>query len=212
TGPVQLTWGDLRMGRILRAIRHPDYGRIFLLTFLSGFTFTIFTFAFQPFFLNVLGQDARSLALMFAAFGIIGFAAQVFGLDPLRKRFPLVQILAFMLAARGILFLLIPTFPTLAAFAVITVVFSAVNSFPLPLIESLLSMRTPAQEQGQQLGTNAAFLSLSNAVGPAIAGLLVSFGYRFPFWVTGALTLGVAAFALTLTAPPQSASGARPRG
>jgi predicted MFS family arabinose efflux permease len=138
-------------------VRHPEYGRIFLLTFLSGFTFTIFTFAFQPFFLNVLGQDARSLALMFAGFGIIGFGAQVFGLDPLRRRFPLVQILAFMLAARGLLFLLIPTFPTLTAFALITVVFSAVNSFPLPLIESLLSLRTSAQEQGQQLGDQCLF-------------------------------------------------------
>jgi predicted MFS family arabinose efflux permease len=201
-GAFQLTWADLRLGRIIRSVRHPEYGRIFLLTFLSGFTFTIFTFAFQPFFLNVLGQDARSLALMFAGFGIIGFGAQVFGLDPLRRRFPLVQILAFMLAARGLLFLLIPTFPTLTAFALITVVFSAVNSFPLPLIESLLSLRTSAQEQGQQLGTNASFLSLSNAIGPAIAGILVSFGYRFPFWVTGVLTLGVAAFALTLTPPP----------
>jgi predicted MFS family arabinose efflux permease len=201
-GAFQLTWADLRLGRIIRSVRHPEYGRIFLLTFLSGFTFTIFTFAFQPFFLNVLGQDARSLALMFAGFGIIGFGAQVFGLDPLRRRFPLVQILAFMLAARGLLFLLIPTFPTLTAFALITVVFSAVNSFPLPLIESLLSLRTSAQEQGQQLGTNASFLSLSNAIGPAIAGILVSFGYLFPFWVTGVLTLGVAAFALTLTPPP----------
>lgn len=201
-GAFYLTWADLRVGRIIRSVRHPEYGRIFLLTFLSGFTFTIFTFAFQPFFLNVLGQDARSLALMFAMFGIIGFGTQVFGLDPLRQRFPLVQILAFTLAARGVLFLLIPTFPTLTAFALITVVFSAVNSFPLPLIESLLSLRTSAQEQGQQLGTNASFLSLSNAIGPAIAGMLVSFGYLFPFWVTGILTLGVAAFALTLTPPP----------
>lgn len=110
-----------------------------------------------------------------------------------------------MLAARGLLFLLIPTFPTLTAFALITVVFSAVNSFPLPLIESLLSLRTPTQEQGQQLRPNASFLSLSNAIGPAIAGILVSFGYRFPFWVTGVLTLGVAAFALTLTPPPPAA-------
>jgi predicted MFS family arabinose efflux permease len=201
---VTLSWGDFRLGRIVRSLRHPHYGRIFVLTFLSGFTFTIFTFAFQPFFLNVLGQDAGTLALMFAAFGIIGFMTQVLGLDPLRQRFAIVHILAFMLAARGVLFLLIPTFPTIAAFAVITVVFSAVNSFPLPLIESMLSLRTGPEEQGQQLGTNAAFLSLSNAIGPAIAGLLVSGGYGIPFWVTGTLTLGVAAFALTLKDPTEA--------
>ncbi|MEL6764509.1 MAG: MFS transporter [Cyanobacteria bacterium J06607_6] len=80
----------------------------------------------------------------------------------------------------------------------ITIVFGAVNSFPLPLIESILSLRSGPQEQGEVLGTNASFLSLSNAIGPATAGLLVSFGYSLPFWVTGVLTVGVAGFALSL--------------
>ncbi|MBE7381440.1 MAG: MFS transporter [Leptolyngbya sp. SIO1E4] len=197
----QLSWKDFKLGRVARSVQHPRYGRIFILTFLSGFTFTIFTFAFQPFFLNVLGQTPGRLALTFALFGVIGFMTQVFGLDPLRKQFNVVAILAFMLAARGILFLLIPTFPTIGAFMLITVIFSAVNSFPLPLIDSVLSLRSGAQEQGEVLGINASFLSLSNAIGPATAGLLVSFGYRFPFWVTGVLTLGVAWFALSLRQP-----------
>ena len=194
----ELAWSDLKLGRILKSLRHPQLGRVFLLTFLSGFTFTIFTFAFQPFFLTVLGQTPGRLALMFAMFGIIGFMTQVFALEPLRKQFNIVTILAFMLAARGILFLLIPTFPTIGAFVLITIVFGAVNSFPLPLIESILSLRSGPQEQGEVLGTNASFLSLSNAIGPATAGLLVSFGYSFPFWVTGVLTVGVAGFALSL--------------
>jgi hypothetical protein len=49
----------------------------------------------------VLGQDARNLAIMFAAVGMIGFVTQVFALEPLRQRFKLVQILALALAARG---------------------------------------------------------------------------------------------------------------
>lgn len=193
-----LSWSDFKLGRIVRSIRHPRFGRIFVLTFLSGFTFTIFTFAFQPFFLNILGQTPGRLALTFAGVGIIGFISQVFGLEPLRRQFNLVTILASMLIARGVLFLLIPTFPTLTAFALIIVAFSVVNSFPLPLIESILSLRSAAQEQGENLGTNASFLSLANAVGPATSGLLVSFGYRLPFWVTGMLTLVVGWFALSL--------------
>jgi predicted MFS family arabinose efflux permease len=194
----ELKGADFKFGRIAQSLQSPRFGRVYLLTFLSGFTFTIFTFAFQPFFLNILGQTPGRLALLFAVFGIIGFMTQVFCLDPLRRRFDLVIILAFMLAARGLCFLLIPAFPTIGAFIAITVVFSAVNSFPLPLIESILSLRSGAQEQGTVLGTNASFLSLSNAIGPATAGLLVSVSYGFPFWVTGGLTLLVAWFALTL--------------
>lgn len=52
-------WADLGLGKVVRSIRHPKFGRLFLLTFLSGSTFTIFAFAFQPFFINVLEQDAK---------------------------------------------------------------------------------------------------------------------------------------------------------
>lgn len=194
----KLSWQDFKVQRIVRSVQSPRFGRIFLLTFFSGFTFTIFTFAFQPFFLNVLGQTPGRLALVFAVIGVIGFITQVFALDPLRERFNTVDILAFMLAARGALFLLIPTFPVMPIFIVICVVFSAVNSFPLPLTKALLSLRSGPEEQGENLGTNASFLSLSNALGPATAGLLVSLNYSFPFWVTGALTMLVAWFALTL--------------
>lgn len=197
----QLSWRDFGLGRMATSMGDPRFGRTFLLTFFSGFTFTIFTFAFQPFFLNVLGQSAQNLAIMFAAFGVIGFATQVFGLEPLRRHFSLVTILAAALAARGVLFLLMPAFPNLLAFGLITVAFSAVNSFPMPMIDAILSLKSGPQEQGEILGTNASYLSMSNALGPATAGLLVSFGYGVPFWVAGSLTLLTAGFALTLQAP-----------
>lgn len=201
TGQFKLRWQDFGLGKIARSAASRKFGRTYLLTFFSGFTFTIFTFAFQPFFLNVLGQDAQNLAIAFAAFGIIGFAAQVFGLEPLRQRFDLVNILAFTVAARGVLFLLIPTFPNIWAFAIIVVVFGAVNSFPMPLIDALLSLRSGPQEQGEVMGINASYLSISNAIGPAIAGLLVSVSYSFPFWITGVLTILTGWFALSLQSP-----------
>ena len=69
----------------------------------------------------------------------------------------------------------------------------------MPLIDSILSTRSRQDEQGEVLGLNASYLSISNAVGPAVSGLLVTaFGYAVPFWVAGALTVVVAAFALTL--------------
>lgn len=195
----QFSWRDFGFGRLARSATDGRFGRIFWLTFFSGFTFTIFTFAFQPFFLKVLGQDARNLAIMFAAVGIIGFVTQVFALEPLRRRFALVQILAGALAARGILFLLMPAFPNIVAFVAIAVIFSAVNSFPMPLIDALLSLNSGPREQGEVMGLNASYLSISNAIGPATAGLLVSVSYSFPFWIAGGLTLLTAWFAMTLS-------------
>jgi predicted MFS family arabinose efflux permease len=202
---IKLTWKDFGFGPMIRSASDPRFGRIFWLTFFSGFSFTIFTFAFQPFFLNVLGQNARNLAIMFAVFGVVGFVTQVFGLEPLRKRFNLIHILALMLAARGVLFLLMPAFPNILAFGIITLVFSAVNSFPMPLIDALLSLKSGPNEQGEVMGINASYLSFSNAIGPATAGLLVSVSYSFPFWITGVLTLLTAWFATTLSPKPAMA-------
>ncbi len=202
---INLTWQDFGFGPMVRSANDPRFGRIFWLTFFSGFSFTIFTFAFQPFFLNVLGQNARNLAIIFAVIGVVGFVTQVFALDPLRQRFNLVHILAFTLAARGVLFLLMPTFPTIWAFGLIALVFSAVNSFPMPLIDAMLSLKSGPNEQGEVMGINTSYLSMSNAVGPATAGLLVSISYSFPFWITGVLTLLTAWFATTLSPKPAMA-------
>ena len=187
---------------LFTALWRPVVGRILLMTFLNGFTFTIFTFAFQPFFINVLGQDAKNLAIAFVAFGILAFLSQVFLLEPLRKRFSIVNVLVGALVCRGLLFILMPTLPTIEAFSVLLAFFGLVNAFPMPLIDSILSTRSDQKEQGEVLGINASYLSISNAFGPAVAGLLVTrFDYSMPFWVAGVLTVIVAAFAITLKQP-----------
>ncbi|MEM6426309.1 MAG: MFS transporter [Cyanobacteria bacterium P01_D01_bin.128] len=193
-----LSLADFGVGRLATAFRKPAVGRIFLMTFLNGATFTVFTFAFQPFFLTVLGQDTKNLAFAFVFFGILAFLSQVFLLEPLRQRMNLVTLLVAALVMRGILLILYPTFPTIQAFWVLLFFFGIVNAFPMPLIDSLLSLRTSKDEQGEALGTNSSCLSIANAIGPAISGVLVTFGYGLPFFVAGGLTLAIATFALSL--------------
>lgn len=193
-----LSWRDFGFIKVFQSAVRPKLGKLFILTFLSGSTFTIFTFAFQPFVLKVLNQDAKTLAITFAVVGIVGFISQVVALDPLRKKFNLIDILSLALLARGITFLLIPTFPYLTAFFIIIGIFGFVNSFPMPLIDSILSLNSTEREQGEILGINASYLSISNAIGPPISGMLVSLGYKTPFWITGVLTILTACFAFAL--------------
>ena len=194
----RLGWDDFAFGKIAKSATRPKLGQLFILTFLSGSTFTIFTFAFQPFFLNVLGQNARQLAIMFAIVGMLGFISQVFFLEPLSKRFNLIDIIAVSLVLRGITFLLMPTFPTYGAFVIILIAFGIVNSFPMPLIDTVISLNSDNKEQGEILGINSSYLSMSNAIGPVISGLLVSLNYTTPLWITGGLTILVAGFAFSL--------------
>ncbi|MEL6441824.1 MAG: MFS transporter [Cyanobacteria bacterium J06621_8] len=197
-GNFQLSWSDFAIAKIAKSATRPKLSRLFILTFLNGCTFTIFAFAFQPFFLNILQQDAKNLAIMFALVGLLGFTSQIFFLEPLSNKFNLINIIAVTLAVRGITFLLIPTFPIYGAFIIILVVLGMVNAFPMALIDTVLSLNAKPQEQGEILGINSSYLSISNAIAPVISGLLVSLSYTIPFWITGGLTILVAGFAYQL--------------
>ena len=194
----RLSWQMFGLRQIFESARHPRLGRAFILTFLSGFTFTIFTFAFQPFFLNNLHQNSKTLALVFVLIGFVGILTQILAVEPLRKRFNLADILAGAIAARGAIFLLIPTFPNPIVFIGLACLLGISNSFPVPLISTILSTNSTSREQGTVQGINSSYLSISNALGPAVAGLLVSISYTLPFWLTGVLTLLTAFFALSL--------------
>lgn len=196
--PLQLSWAIFGLGKILASARQPRLGRAFLLTFLSGFTFTIFAFAFQPFFLNSLNQTAQTLAIVFTFIGAVGVLTQVFVVEPLTQRFNLANILAAAIAGRAVVFFLMPMFPVLWVFVVLSGILGVTNSFPVPLLNAILSINSSDREQGEILGINASYLSISNALGPVVAGLLVSISYTTPFWVTGVLTIATAAFALRL--------------
>ncbi|WP_204104869.1 MULTISPECIES: MFS transporter [Spirulina sp. CCY15215] len=195
---IRISWKIFGFGKIFTSIGRPIVGRLFLLTFFSGFTFTIFTFALQPFFLNVLGRNAKELAILFTLVGVVGVITQIFFTEPITRRFNLAAILCVTLAGRGITFLLMPLFPSLTVFLLLGVLLSAFNAFPMPLINAILSVQSSDREQGEILGINSSYLSISNAIGPAIAGILVSFSYVIPFWIAGFLTLLTAGFALSL--------------
>jgi MFS family permease len=195
---LKLNWQIFGLQKIASAIQRPKLGRAFLLTFLSGFTFTIFAFAFQPFFINVLKQDAKNLAILFTFIGVMGVLTQIFLVGWLTKRFNLANLLAGAIGLRAGVFLLIPLVPTVWGFISLAAVLGMANSFPMPLLNSILSLNSSDKEQGEILGINSSFLSISNALGPFFAGLLVSVSYQMPFWVASVLTLLTAWFALSL--------------
>ncbi len=177
-----------------RSLRQPTIAQIISLTFFSGFTFTIFTFAMQPFFMNVLHQKAENIAILISLVGISGVLTQVVAMGPLTQRFNSATLLLLALVMRGLIFLAMPILPSLLIFTGLTVLLGIINAFPLPLINASLSVQTTESNQGEVMGLSASALSIANALGPAIAGALVGLNYHIPFYVAGALTLITAIF------------------
>jgi predicted MFS family arabinose efflux permease len=193
-------WLDLGLGQLISGLALPRIGILLIINFLIGTTFTIFTFAFQPYYIHVLHQDSQSLTLMFMVLGVMTTLVQAKGISLLTRSLSLNTILFAGLTVRGCSFLLLPLFPNLLYFVGVALIFSLFNSLVQPMIITLLSLNAKPEEQGTVLGLNASYLNVSNAFGPIIAGAMITQSdpttYRYPLFVAGALTLGVLLFAI----------------
>jgi MFS family permease len=194
-------WWDIGLGNLITGLAIPKVGILLIINFLIGTTFTIFTFAFQPYFIHVLGQNNKALTLLFVGFGLVSVAMQAKGLGLLTQRLSLVKILFIGLFMRSLTFLLMPDFPNIVYFVCVTLVFSMFNALVQPMITTLISLNSKPDVQGMAMGLNASYLNVSNAFGPIIAGLIVRQSnpetYRYPFYLAGILTFSVLVFAFS---------------
>ena len=209
-GRVQ--WFDLGLKELSRGFTLPRIGILFLINFCIGTTFNIFTFAFQPYYAFVLKQDSKSLTLLFLCFGIVGVLSQTLGVKALSKSFSLTGILLAGILARGIAFILMPIVPNLAYFWVLSLGLAVFNSLVQPMVSTLISFNAKPEDQGLASGLNSSYISISNGIGPLIAGFMVSdknpITYGWPLYLAGALNLLLLVFAVK-TRRQYSAQAAR---
>ncbi|MBW4692871.1 MAG: MFS transporter [Lyngbya sp. HA4199-MV5] len=183
---------DIGLGNLIKGLTIPRVGILLVINFLIGTTFTIFTFAFQPYFIHVLGQNSESLTLMFVLFGTLILVMQVKGIPFLTQQLSLVQILLLSLLIRSVSFLVMPIVPSLTYFVSVSILFSLFNALVQPMITTLISLNAKPDVQGTAMGLNASYLNVSNAFGPMIAGSLIHqqnpVTYTYPLYLAGILT------------------------
>jgi multidrug resistance protein len=183
---------DLGLDKLIKGLLMPKIGILLIINFLTGLTFTLFTFAFQPYFLTVLKQNSDALTLMFFLFGVLGVIMQTLGIAQLTKHFQLIQIMFMGLFIRSLSFVLMPLWEDVHYFIAICVLFSLLNSVVQPMISALISLNANPEEQGTVLGISSSYLSVSNAFGPIIAGLVVNQNnpqsYGYPLYLAGICT------------------------
>jgi predicted MFS family arabinose efflux permease len=191
---------DLGLRDLVKGLTFPKLGILFIINFCVGTTFTLFTFAFQPYYLKVLHQDTKSLTLLFFAVGIVGVVVQIQGVKIMTKYLSLVKILFLGLFFRSLSFVLMPVVPDIYFFLGISIIFSLFNSLVQPMISTLISLNTSPEEQGKMSGLNASYLSAANGIGPVIAGLMVDqknpATYGYPLYLAGIFTFIVLFFAV----------------
>jgi predicted MFS family arabinose efflux permease len=191
---------DIGLGGLIQGLKIPGIGILLIINFLIGMTFTIFTFAFQPYFLKVLGQSNDGLTLMFVLFGVLSVFMQSKGISLMTRSLSLVKILFLGVLGRSITFILMPVFQNIIYFVGVSSIFSVFNALVQPMVTTLISLNAKPETQGTALGLNASYLNVSNAFGPIIAGAIVNDNYphtyAYPLYLSGVLTLAVLLFAI----------------
>lgn len=191
---------DLGFKNLIKGLAFPQVGILLIINFFIGTTFTIFTYAFQPYFIQVLHQTNKTLTLMFLIFGVLGVLMQTWGVSILTKKIDLVAILFIGLSVRSASFILMPIWANVIYFVCVSVLFALFNSLVQPMINALISLNAQPEDQGTVLGLNASYLSISNAIGPVIAGMLIHQSnpetYAYPLYLAGILTFGVLILAI----------------
>ena len=191
---------DFGLGNLIKAPFIPKVGILLIINFLIGTTFTIFTYAFQPYFLNVLRQNSQKLTLMFIMFGTLSLLMQTQGIKFLTRKYTLTNIVLFAIFIRSTSFILMPIWQNLSYFIAVSIIFSIFNSLVQPLINTLISLNTKSEAQGMALGLNSSYLSISNAFGPVIAGMTIDRShpatYGYALYLAGILTFLVLLLAI----------------
>ncbi|MBD2442467.1 MFS transporter [Dolichospermum sp. FACHB-1091] len=191
---------DLGLENLIKGFAMPGVGILLLINFCTGTTFTMFTYAFQPYFIQVLHQNNQSLTLLFLAFGTLAVIMQTWGISVLRPKFNVVKILFLGLFVRSLSFFLMPLWPSITYFVIVSILFALFNALVQPMISTLISLNAKPQDQGTVLGLNASYLSISNGIGPVIAGMIVQQSkpvtYGYPLYIAGILTFLVLALAI----------------
>ncbi|MDX2100133.1 MAG: MFS transporter [Leptolyngbyaceae cyanobacterium bins.59] len=202
---------DIGLGNLVTGLFMPRIGILLIINFLIGTTFTIFTYAFQPYFVYVLGQNSQALTLMFILFGTVGLVMQAKVLPFLNRKFSLNRVFFAALLVRSFSFILMPLWASMPYFVGVSVVFSILNPLVQPIVNTLISLNARSEDQGMAMGLNSSYLSVSNAVGPVIAGMVVHsdrpLTYSYPLYLAGGLTFLVLLLAINTRAQyaiPQS--------
>jgi MFS family permease len=164
---------DIGLDKLISGLFLPGVGILVIINFLTGTTFTMFTYAFQPYYLKVLGQNSTSLTILFFAFGMVGVLMQTQGIKVLTKRLSVASMLLVGLFFRSTCFALMPVIADLRYFVSVSLVFAIFNSLVQPAISTLISLNTRPADQGMTAGLNASYLSISNGFGPLVAGMMI---------------------------------------
>jgi DHA1 family tetracycline resistance protein-like MFS transporter len=164
--------------------------------FLATFCFACFESTFSLLVKEKFGYDTSHAAYLFTYCGVLAAVLQGGLVGRLNQRFGEQKLIFGSLLLVAISLALLPVVLTVAGLLLILAVFAAGSGINRPPTFGLISMRSPAAEQGITLGVAQSSGSLARIVGPVFANVLYARHASWPYLICAgiAFVAGLAAW------------------
>ena len=200
-----------RLAEIARQMRTPAVGSLIFVFFLSGLAMAQMEAMLFPFVADRFGWGLEKSSMGFAYVGVLMVITQGYLIRKWMPRFGERRVLLVGLACFAVSLALIPFSFTVALMGVTMTVLAVGNGMMRPPNLGLISIASPASEQGAVLGVTNSLASLGRILGPAAGGWLYEHVNKgAPFWfaaVIATLALWMATVSTT-SIRTHSAAGA----
>ena len=175
------------------ALARPAVGTVLGLFFVATLCFSGMETILALFCQRFYGWGPHEIGYLFAYVGVVAASMQLGIVGALARRFGERALVRAGLALMGAAFVTAGLVPPLALFLLAMGAIAVASGLVTPSLSGLISIATPADEQGGILGVYQSLGSLARAAGPFLGGLafdVVSPGA--PLWMAG-IGLGLAA-------------------
>jgi MFS family permease len=178
-----------RLDQWLHTLSQPKIGLLVALFFLATFGFACYETTLGLLVKRTFGYDKEHIGYLFAFGGVISAGIQGGLIKRLVDKLGEPRLILSSFIIYGISLALLPfalTPLTLFATLGMLAIGSSINR---PPIFGMISMLTPAFEQGASLGVAQSAGSLARIFGPVFAGAFFEFHHSAPYLICGAISL-----------------------
>lgn len=184
--PAQSAYFDI--GKIAQSLTHPSTGVLLSVSFVYAIAINSWIIGFQSFSNDILKLPARDIGLMFASFGLISVLMQSLGIKIILEKIKNKKSIlgGALILAVGVV---APLYfvHSFAPFFLLITLFGIVSAPIVPIVTSMISERTKAEDQGGILGINQSLISMGQIAGPLLAGAIALRSVNLVFATSAAI-------------------------
>ena len=176
-----------RMAQWAHTLRQPTVGFLICVYFLATFCFTCFETTFGLLVNDTFHYDQTRIGYLFTYAGLLAAFLQGGVIGRLVKSVGEPRLISLSLIVTAISLAILPFFTSLGGLLLGLGLFAAGSGINRPPTFGMISLLTPASEQGQTLGVAQSGASLARILGPLFATSVYVIHPSFPYLACGGI-------------------------